>query len=690
MSSDLQRLQHFFNAAVARAQRDRELPAALGRKPGVTEASNFTVPGKPGFTWVRVNAGDGTTIVPAINHVVANKPDIPVWVAENESGVYEVLRIRGADFLKFSGGVTLPNTSAAPTSSAPTTARKLVPGLVAYDSGLTVSIQPFSYRYGTQAAYYPGGTLNLTSYVPTTSNQHVWCKVGVNPATNTAVAVVGTAKVVTVQLLDSELAALDFGLYIPLAGVRLKYGDTSLASAARFTDCRPWWTVQAEPLSVSTAKTLTLSSGAVTVTQTAHILAAESGTTDDLDTLTVAGDYSLVLLKATASHTITVKHGTGNISLNGAADFELSGDKTLLLFYDGTSWADTGAGGGSGGATTLDGLTDVDTTTTPPTDGQALLYDNASSQWLPGTVSGGGAGANEEIYTRFDPDAPPSSASVYDDEFDDSSLDTSKWTEWDYASEGTVSEGAHGLKLVHDTSTTTWSGIYQDKPGYSTWTMYAKLNRFILNTGYSRAGIAIFEDATNSTGFFKTLFSLTRPEACRVTFQNWTAYNGGASTVDEYTINLSPGTYYLRFRYDGTNLHADQSYDGLGWQWIGSTSLSSASFAHIGLVISGSNSDPDETAYFEFFRVVEGAGFDQWIPGRDVPQGGTTCDTLALDTGNVSNPPTDAELDGLFGTPATVGAGFTRLIDDNGADSAVYLVASNGTSWWYTAMTKAT
>lgn len=40
----------------------------------------------------------------------------------------------------------------------------------------------------------------------------------------------------------------------------------------------------------------------------------------------------------------------------------------------------------------IDDLTDVDTATTPPTDGQALIWDEASGLWIPGTVSGGGGG----------------------------------------------------------------------------------------------------------------------------------------------------------------------------------------------------------------------------------------------------------------------------------------------------------
>lgn len=58
-------------------------------------------------------------------------------------------------------------------------------------------------------------------------------------------------------------------------------------------------------------------------------------------------------------------------------------------------------------------------------------------------------------------------------------------------------------------------------------------------------------------------------------------------------------------------------------------------------------------------------------------------------TANVSNPPTDAELDALFGTAAVAGAGFRVIINDNNADTNVYSVWSDGTSWFYTLGTKA-
>jgi hypothetical protein len=60
-----------------------------------------------------------------------------------------------------------------------------------------------------------------------------------------------------------------------------------------------------------------------------------------------------------------------------------------------------------------------------------------------------------------------------------------------------------------------------------------------------------------------------------------------------------------------------------------------------------------------------------------------------ISTANVSNPPTDAELDSEFGAPATVASGFIALVDDAGAGSNFYLVASDGTNWWHFTGTKA-
>ena len=110
------------------------------------------------------------------------------------------------------------------------------------------------------------------------------------------------------------------------------------------------------PIVMKTSSTLTLASDAVTVTKNYHTIAAQTGTADDLATINGGTSTAILVIQADAGDTINIKHGTGNIFLNGEVDFELVGDKTLVLFYDGTNWADIGAGGGASDHALLDNL----------------------------------------------------------------------------------------------------------------------------------------------------------------------------------------------------------------------------------------------------------------------------------------------------------------------------------------------
>lgn len=95
--------------------------------------------------------------------------------------------------------------------------------------------------------------------------------------------------------------------------------------------------------------------------------------------------------------------------------------KTLTITrQDGTTltanFTDNEGTGGTG-ATTLNELTDVDTATTPPTDGQALVYDSVNSIWKPGSVSGGSttfaSTAEEEAGTITNKAATPGGRSSW-------------------------------------------------------------------------------------------------------------------------------------------------------------------------------------------------------------------------------------------------------------------------------------
>ena len=58
---------------------------------------------------------------------------------------------------------------------------------------------------------------------------------------------------------------------------------------------------------------------------------------------------------------------------------------------------------------------------------------------------------------------------------------------------------------------------------------------------------------------------------------------------------------------------------------------------------------------------------------------------------DISDPPTDAELDTAFGDSTTVGAGFVGIIDDNGVGTDCYICWTTGVAgeWFYAKGTKA-
>ena len=83
---------------------------------------------------------------------------------------------------------------------------------------------------------------------------------------------------------------------------------------------------------------LTIATGAVTRTRSYHTISAQTGTTDDLDTINSGTQGDLLVIQAYAGHTITVRHEIDNISLNGGANVNVSGKQKMALIYDGTYW----------------------------------------------------------------------------------------------------------------------------------------------------------------------------------------------------------------------------------------------------------------------------------------------------------------------------------------------------------------
>lgn len=127
-----------------------------------------------------------------------------------------------------------------------------------------------------------------------------------------------------------------------------------------------------------------ISSGSVTPSRASIVLAAESGTTDDLNTVVVTawqvGDEITAI--ADTTDTITIKHGADNITTDTGADIVLSGTQRVT-FYVTASGVDASLGGG-GGATPVTSLAGLDALTPATTAGAArtLALDGRTGTWI--------------------------------------------------------------------------------------------------------------------------------------------------------------------------------------------------------------------------------------------------------------------------------------------------------------------
>ena len=101
-------------------------------------------------------------------------------------------------------------------------------------------------------------------------------------------------------------------------------------------------------ISLKNATELTIATGAITITQGAHKLQPESGTADVLSTIggMAAGEVAFLFVSDKGTDTITVEHGTDNISCVGEADIVLS-NGMVVCYSDGTTVYVSGGGGSS-------------------------------------------------------------------------------------------------------------------------------------------------------------------------------------------------------------------------------------------------------------------------------------------------------------------------------------------------------
>lgn len=139
-----------------------------------------------------------------------------------------------------------------------------------------------------------------------------------------------------------DVIAVDTGEYVPVVAVYLYDAQTEITenSFYRVYPMRPIFNGDTRLLMLPAASSAGISDNEIYANRMFHTLYAESGASDDLDTIYPIEDRQMIFLQAGGGQTINVRHNQGNIFFNGGSGFELTDEKTLMLVHDGTNWSD--------------------------------------------------------------------------------------------------------------------------------------------------------------------------------------------------------------------------------------------------------------------------------------------------------------------------------------------------------------
>lgn len=211
------------------------------------------------------------------------------------------------------------------------------------------------------------------------------------------------------------------------------------------------------------------------------------------------------------------------------------------------------------------------------------------------------AGGASNGFSKFDPDAPYVSPSVYDDDFNEPALD-SKWSFFNF--------GATNYNLTDIYSRYRqfaldyqWRGISQVLPSSGDWKFRTKIS---LQSSSQEQNAGLF--LTNGTAIYAFAFRQTCAPAnpnSNLHYESWssaTSFSGGG---DVYSgINLF-NTIYLQITKTGSNYYFDFSMNGLEFHRIHNPSIS---FTPTDICI-GTRGDTVQPMLCDWFRKVDASGF---------------------------------------------------------------------------------
>lgn len=238
-----------------------------------------------------------------------------------------------------------------------------------------------------------------------------------------------------------------------------------------------------------------------------------------------------------------------------------------------------------------------------------------------GTTSSGTTFSGIDAGTIYFPLARPATVHSADDEFDNESFNTSKWTEFDVDGIQTITEEPAGLKLASTTSSASdnYTGIYQALPD-STCTITTRVSLAGRIYNFHAGGIALFQGTPSATSDFMAYNILFLDTGFKVEYSTWSDYKTiSAGVFGDETFKVHSA--FLRLRKTPTQIEFDYSHDGLGWHRFYQELSPMTGLTHMGLVLNNysDGSSQSRMARFSFFRYkASDVGMTAALEGRRI------------------------------------------------------------------------
>lgn len=245
--------------------------------------------------------------------------------------------------------------------------------------------------------------------------------------------------------------------------------------------------------------------------------------------------------------------------------------------------------------------------------GAVQITQSNDTTYVEGSAVGFGGGS----YITAPGDKPPDSAAVssFNDEFNFSTIDTTKW-KWRNQGATTYLAAQQSFCVMRDTGTGATSNwrILEQTITDTTWSITVKISYASAAGAFNNVGLIAF----NSTNGRLLDFGPAQDASyCYVQLNKYNSVTSYNSSGYSKTVNQNAGlTAYYRLRKDSAkNFYADLSQDGVVWSCVwseaGSTFIeSSGKVDRIGIGVNAYGSGIIAPGVFWFFRYNWTADFD--------------------------------------------------------------------------------